>query len=171
MKKWSRKYAKCQNCGSERFAHKGRGYCKRCYHLFKKLEEVENWDSSNPKSLKGYPKLALEHPDEAYNRELFVKIKSGCKSQIQGRLDFLRHREATLSGQVQVSGLTIEMSFSRIASQCRGIKDYRGLFYGSAGSIDAQFDSEQKRYLFSLLNRIEEKIPWRGINWGRVFSD
>lgn len=167
MKKWTREHAKCQNCGSERFPHKGKGYCKRCYYLVKKIEKVDCWDLTNPQSLKGFPQLALDYPDENYKRKLFEKIKHGYKSQIQERLDFLRHREETLTGQVW--GLQIEVMFERIASKC-GIKNHRKLFYGSGSVIDAQFDAEQKKYLFSLLNKIEEKIRWDGINWRRVFS-
>jgi len=169
MKKWSHEYAKCQNCGSERFPHKGRGYCKRCYPLVKRMEKIDSWDLSNPQSLKGYPVMALTYRNENYKRKLFIELKYGCKAQIKERLDFLRHREAKLTGQVQVDGLTLEMSLARIASKCRKIKDYRRLFFGCAGSIDAHFDAEQKRYLFSLLNRIEENIPWSGINWQKIF--
>lgn len=120
-------------------------------------------------SLKGYPEMALSYRNKNYKSKLFVEIKDGFKSPIQGRLDFLRHREAELTGQVQVDGITIEYSFERIASKCRGMRDYRRLFHGCAGSIDAHFDVQQKRYLFSLLNRIEENIPWDGINWNKIF--
>jgi hypothetical protein len=171
MKKWSHEHAKCQNCGSERFPHKGKGYCQRCYPLVKKIEKVDCWDLSNPQSLKGFNQSVLTHltyhPDGNYKRKLFRKIKDGYKSQTKERLDFFRHREEALTDQVW--GLQIEVEFKRIASKC-GIKDYRKLFYGSGSVIDAMFDTEQKKYLFTLLNKIQENIRWDGINWGRIFS-
>jgi len=31
MKKWSREYDKCQNCGTTNVKHKGNGFCSKCW--------------------------------------------------------------------------------------------------------------------------------------------
>jgi len=164
MNRWSRKYDKCGNCQSDRFKHVAKGYCRRCYGLIKRLNEVEHWDPANPQSLKGFPSIDMPYDSQRFSR-VFKKIQSGVASQIRGRLAFLKAREERLNYPIQ--GIDIEHGLRRIA-QCCGTKD-RNLFFGIAGYIDLTFDLNQRKILYEWLNRIEENIPWRGINWNRVF--
>lgn len=157
---WARKYDKCQNCGTTRYRHVGKGLCSRCYRLSKRLEQVNGWNPDNPESLKGYPYTS-------YDPEEFRRIKSGFVTQIEERLALLKSREELLEGLVE--GTDIEYQLGRIARRCR-VRN-KDMFFGIATCIDHSFDNEQKRMLFSLLNKIDEGIPWEGLSLIKVFLE
>lgn len=159
--KWANKFTKCQQCGTDRFRHRAKGYCIRCYPLIRRLQQVSSWDLANAKSLKGYPR------DEAYfYPTTFEKVKLGVALQIQERLAFLQIRERQLVEPLD--GLDFEYILNDIGRRCKAKNKY--LFHGIATTIDHNFDMEQKRILYRLLNEIQENIPWKGINWNRVFQ-
>jgi len=93
-RKWSKKFEQCQQCGTVRYNHVAKGLCTRCYRLVKKLEQVSQWDLSNPASFKGY-KGYIEGWTY-YSAEKFERIKSGVARKIRKRLEFLQGREETL---------------------------------------------------------------------------
>ena len=157
---WTKKFDKCQQCGTSRFDHKAKGLCTRCHSLVKRLEQVERWNLQDPKSLKGYPgDTRFEDPDA------FKKIKSGFSSQIRERMQFLRDKEKMLEGPID--GLTIEFQLGRIARRC-GVQ--KPLFHGMANTIDWNFEPKQKKILYRLLNEIEENIRWKGPDLMKVFG-
>lgn len=160
VKNWSNKYDKCQNCGTVRFNHIAKGYCKRCYALIKQLEQVNCWDLSSPQTLKRYPRNVIFH-----RQDVFKKIKKGYVLQIKKRLVFLKTKEESLSEPVY--GVDIEHQLQRIAKLCY-VKNKR-LFHGRANYIDHNFNKKQKKILYKLLNEIEENIP-RKINWSKIFQ-
>jgi len=74
--KWSKRFDKCQQCGTNRFKHAAKGLCTRCYRLVRQLEQVDRWDPFDPNALNGYPFDDLEE---------FNSIKSGYIKQIEDR--------------------------------------------------------------------------------------
>jgi hypothetical protein len=155
---WSRKFEKCQQCGTKRFKHKARGLCIRCYQLVKKLEQVTHWNLYDAKSLTDYPTDMMFHDPQT-----FQLVHSDVSNQIKERLEFLLRKERKLEGPVD--GIDIERQLGRIAIKCR-VKD-KSMFHGRAGSIDDDFNTKQIKRLFELLNEIEEGIPWAGIDFFR----
>ena len=159
--RWSKKYDKCQQCGTKRFPQIAKGLCGRCYRLVNKLERVNHWDLSNPDSLKGYPREAGFH-----KLDTFIQVKEGVAAQIRERLAFLKARELMLESTID--GIDVEHILRDIARRCH-VKN-RNLFFGIAGYIDDNFKLGQKKVLYELLNEIEEDIPWKGTDWNKVFE-
>jgi hypothetical protein len=159
---WSRKFEKCQQCGTKRFKHKARGLCTRCYWLVRKLELVSHWNLYDAKSLTGYPTDMMFHDPKT-----FEKVHSGVAKQIKERLEFLMRKERKLEGPIY--GIDIECQLGRIAQKCH-VKN-KSMFHGVAGPIDDDFNTKQIKILFELLNEIEEGVPWTGIEWYEVFSE
>ena len=167
MNKWSKNYDKCQNCGTERFKHKARGYCTRCYGPVMALEQVDRWNPSDPQSLKGpfysfYYDLVKDDPG------MLERIRTETKSEIKKRLDLLKRQEEKRTGPID--GIDIEHQLQHIVSLC-GARNEK-LFFGRATSIDHNFNPEQREILYKLLSKIEEAVPQRGISidWQKVLS-
>jgi hypothetical protein len=155
-----KKYPKCINCESTRNVHKSRGYCKRCYPIQLRVEKAEQWDFNNPITLKTFPK-GFSNIDEG----TFMKIKKGVIIQLKERLDWFRIREQRLKGDI--FGIDIEYGLNRIANYC-GVRD-KSLFHSSANTFDHNFNMKQKKIIFEYIDRIEQNIDWRGIDWYKVF--
>ncbi len=160
-KRWSSKYEKCQECGTERYRHRAKGLCIRCYQLVQKLKQIDQWDIHDPGTLKGFPRGVMD----MLNEKTFNRMKHGAAEQVRWRLNFLKLREQSLQGPV--TGLDVEYSLRHIADLC-GVRN-KNLFFGIADYIDSQFGMKQKEVLYELLNKIEEDLPWRAINWSKVF--
>jgi hypothetical protein len=155
-RKWSRKFAKCQNCGTTRFKHDRRGYCLRCYRLVLRLEHTKRWRFSDPLSSKEWPwDIPRRDPEQ------FALIKSRVAAQIQERLSLLKAIEEGL--ERPVDGHKLELLLRYIAERCR--TKNKNLFYGIAGYLEDCFDATQRRFIHELLNQIWEDIPWEGIDW------
>jgi hypothetical protein len=152
LKKWSKKFGKCQQCGTKRFKHKAKGLCTRCYRLLRKLEQVDRWDLSDPKSLKGYPRESCFHDPET-----LARVRAFEAREIRERLDYLKYAETIL--ERPINGLDLEGMLNNIARQC-GVKKQQ-LFFGTASSINFHFNPEQRRILYRYLNEIQENIPWK----------
>lgn len=159
MSAWSRKFGSCRNCGTLRYPHGGLGYCQRCYPLVKRRVQAEKWDRSAPETLLGYPREG----DEALKE--FDSIKCGYVKQLNERLQVLKARERKLAGPV--FGINIEYQLRRIAKLAKSRDE--NLYFGIASSIDDMFQPDQKVFFYGLLNKLEESVPWRGINWNRLF--
>jgi len=119
------------------------------------LEEIGQWDQSDANSLARYPASSFEK---------FDLIKSRFMSQIRSRLDLLKFREDHLV-RGPVDGLMIEWQLRRIAELC-GAKQH--LLHQVNYTFDENFDEEQRRLLYKVLNRIEENIPWKGLDFVRA---
>ena len=72
-------------------------------------------------------------------------------------------REEKLNGEI--NGIDLEYQLQRIARMI--LPKERGLYHGIAGFIDDNFDMKQKKLLYSLLSEIDEKLPWKGIHYGK----
>src|SRR5262249_46851729 len=114
----------------------------------------------DPQTLKGLPKVDTFWEE----KKIFNQVKRGAAEEVRRRLDFLKYREESL--QESVTGIDVEYFLQYIADRC-GVRD-KNLFHGIAGTIDYSFDMEQKKVIYELLNKIEEDIPWRAIDWIRV---
>ncbi len=144
----------CLNCRTVRYPIYARGYCNRCYRLVRKLEIIEQWDLRVPQTLRGYPQL------RSFRREEILRaLRHEFTHQIRRRLEFLRHREE--QRESGVDGYTIELLLRQLAKAAGA----RGeVHYGVASWIDHTFPPAQHNALFRLLQDIEDKIPWRGLN-------
>lgn len=160
-RRWSAKHEKCQECGTQRFSHRAKGLCIRCYQLVYKLKQIDQWDLADPQTLKGFPPVLI---DLISNERQFNQLKCGAAEEIRRRLDFLKYREQSL--QEPIDGLDVEYSLQRIADRC-GVRT-ESLFHGIATYINDSFDMEQKKIIYELLNKIEEDISWKAIEWSRV---
>ena len=162
MPKQSNDLKPCKNCGTTRRKHIAKGLCVKCYPIFNKLEAVKKWDLKNPKTLKTY--------FSAYylsDLRTFIKFKTCIAKQLKQRLDWLRAREEKLKGPID--GLDLEYAFGWLASQAGCKKD--NLFHGLDGWFEMKFNSEQRSALFSVVDKIRQNIPWRGINWSEIVME
>lgn len=156
-KKWSRKYEKCLNCESAQFKHRAKGFCVRCYPLIKKIEAIKKWNFSE--------RSTNNMVSHIQDKKIFNEVKTRIICQIEKRLHLFKSLEEINSHPID--GLDIEYRLRDIALRCR-TRD-KDLFHGIAGYIDESFNTEQKRILYKLLNKIISDIPWGGINWSKVF--
>jgi hypothetical protein len=125
-----------------------------CYRVTLKKEKAEGWKLEEPSSLKGYP--FYKHP---INPRSFEEFKQKVIQHYQRRLDYLKYREEMLQGDVD--GLYLEYAFNHIACLA-GSKD-RSLFHGLCGWFEMIFNSEQRRALLRVADKIEKKVH-RDIN-------
>ncbi|MBI5248361.1 MAG: hypothetical protein HY912_02605 [Desulfomonile tiedjei] len=151
--KWSKKFEKCRQCGTERYEHVARGLCTRCYRLVRKLEQVKTWKPSDPEPKRRYG---------FYDLEEFKAKKRDLEGEIKERLEFLKIKEETLKGPIY--GIDIEGQLRRVAELCR-VRN-KGLFHGMANEIQHCFGQKQRKMLYELLNAIEEGIWWGGNHLG-----
>jgi len=154
------KNTKCKNCLSSRFKLIAGGLCSRCYPLKRKLKIVKQWNLINSETLKYYPKDMIFH-----NQPNFNKIKKGFIRQMEDRLSYLQTNEQMLNGAV--NGIDIIPRFQRVA-KLAGSRNKNFLWH-EEDLFDQNFTSEQKKILFSILNQITESIPWKGIDWYKIF--
>lgn len=152
---------KCKNCDSNRFRFIARGYCKRCYPLIRKIEIVERWDLNNNNTLRHYPKDGI-----FYNTRDFKRIKIGYIEQFKERLSDLKLFERQLNSKVY--GSDIVPKFQEIA-RLAGCRD-RYFLWHEENLFDHNFTPKQKKLIYKILNDVTEPIPWKGINWHRIFS-
>jgi|HubBroStandDraft_1064217.scaffolds.fasta_scaffold02450_2 hypothetical protein len=151
----------CASCGTTRYPLKARGMCGRCYNAQRHLDQIERWNLSDEQSLKGYPPGAMYR-----NPKKLALLQFGHRKEWQRRLSLLRLREKRLRGPI--GGKDLEDQLGRIA-RLAGAK--KNLFDGVAGPVGQCFGPEQRSRLYELLNRIEESVPWRGINQFRALSE
>lgn len=160
MEKWSSKFDACFNCSTTRFPHRGKGYCRRCYPLVIKLEQVKSWEESQPGTWAGFPNLSLDLARH------FIRIKKGFSEQYSGRLSMLKYYEEKLKGPV--TGLDLEYKFRAVGNLC-GI-DGDQLFGHDAGVFESQLDPDQRLFVYQKMHSIIEAKKWKGIDWYEVFN-
>jgi len=161
MKTWSAKSEECKNCGTTRRHHIAKGFCKRCYPLHLKLQRLQRWDPSNPKSFLNDIPPSLRHLITAQN---LAGFKIDAEEQIRSRLNYLRERESKLKRTI--TGIDIEAQLKNIAR--RIVPSHHNKVYrGAASVINRNFNGKQKKLIYSLLDKIEEALPWKGIRYGQ----
>jgi hypothetical protein len=139
----------CANCGTEDRKLEYRGLCTLCYRLTLKKEKSEGWKLDNPSTLKGYP--FCKYPIDPRR---FEEFKQNVILHYQGRLDYLKYREAKLKGDVD--GLYLEYAFNHI-EYLAGSKDH-SLFHGLCGWFEMIFNPEQRRALLRIADKIEKEV-------------
>lgn len=140
----------CANCGTERYPLKARGCCIRCYALLLRIDRIQR---GAPGALGSLGEYLRGRRDE---KERIARLKAGLIRQFRERLEFLRLREE--QRRSGVDGLTIEYLLRGIAKRAGARRDVN---YNTATPIDHTFPPKQKRFLFSLLLNIEERLPWK----------
>jgi hypothetical protein len=165
-KPWSREHKECRNCGTTKRPHMARGFCKKCYPLQLKLEQTQRWDLSKPESLKDFP--------HTYRRFIITQkhldgFKIDVKKQVQSDLNDLRMREDKLRGVI--TGIDIEYELEKIAHMALRVRYKFGFYHGIANLIDQNFNAKQKELIYSLLNKIDEALPRKGIRPGQHFAE
>lgn len=161
-----RQYGVCANCGTERFPLHAKGYCKDCYDLVRRRNQVEAWDMRNPATLKSLPKGGYigteDDPDfvRGHSRKRLEndlpEIKAKTLKGIDDRLRRIKVREIDLARPID--GITIEHMLRNLVKRA-GAKD-RNVLYGIASEVNNRFDAEERQRLFGWLNEIEESTPW-----------
>lgn len=68
---------------------------------------------------------------------------------------------------VRISGIYLEHQLRRLA-RLAGAR-HRNVLFGFAGFIADAFNPEQRHALYALLLRIEESVPWRGIDLTGIY--
>lgn len=157
---WSKKYKGCKNCGTERFPHKARGYCARCYGLIRKLEIAKSWSSDDETTLREFPKTV-----KSRDPKTILIVQHGYISQVEQRLSLFSAWETQQNEDVDAH--TVELQIRRLA-QLSGARN-RNLHFGIAGFLEMHFNTEQLGVLFTLLNDIEQSVPWSGIDYAEIF--
>lgn len=163
MKSWARKHDSCCNCGTNRFPHIGRGYCRRCYRLIRKRERVQNWIYEDRSTWDELPYSVREGFQGASE---FERLRRGYVEQINERLALLGSWEDRRNGQL--SALDLEYELRLLASEA-GARNGWYLHSHYANWLRATFSSEQRQELYKLLNDIRQAKPWRGVDWYRIF--
>lgn len=153
-------YKRCTNCSTIRYRLIAKGLCKRCYPLKLRLRNLEKWDLSDPNSLKGIPNSLVPL---IRTQEELDGFKADAKEQIGDRLTYLRMREEKLNGKI--NGIDLEYQLQRIARMI--FPKERALYHGIAGFMEDNFAMKQKKLLYNLLSKIEEKHPWKGVHYGK----
>lgn len=155
---WSKKYSECQNCGTQKqkYYHKSRGYCYRCYPLILEREKVEQWKYNDPGPWKELYKIYFHNIQEKdFNREKSDKLKI-----IKCKLDWYKNREEILKGEI--TGKLIASGLQHIAIIC-GVRN-KNLFSDWINTFDWNFMPEQKKLIFECIDKIEQNLPWRMID-------
>jgi hypothetical protein len=168
-------YASCKSCGCPSYRRRRfrRGYCGKCEDLPRRLREVEAWDFDKPQTLKRIPRVRVS-PTSKYrrpvddplsypitydlNRDEFAIWKDEHIRQLDQHLSRLRICEEERKGQ-HLDGLTLERKFAAIQRAIAPKEPYPS----NASAIRHKFNDEQLRFLYCLLDDIEEPVPVRRI--------
>jgi hypothetical protein len=158
---------RCRSCGCAptRRLFKRRNYCGKCFYLYDCLKAVERWDLSRPETLKnigvlrhsfrGGPFPALQKMSE----QEFLIVKSSYIGQIRASLAHLRVRESKRRGEARVDGWCVEEKLKNILKMVQLRDTYDRVanhFDGLASTVDNTLSPEQCRFLYSLLDDVEE---------------
>lgn len=173
MVDWPSKCDQCKNCGCAPASrpYGARGYCRRCYYLMNLRRKVEGWDQRKRDTLKHIPRKGWV--PEAGPRELvtdglsddeFEVVRREAVGQLNAELRWLRARQNDRIGTP--SGHDIEVKLSRLLRILRPKSEYPK----HASYISLNFNKKQLRIIFNLLDDIEERLPWNGLNWLRIWQ-
>jgi len=155
------KNKRCSNCGTERFRVHAKDLCRRCYGLSLRVSQIQAWNASDLKTLKGLPtSLPLLRPEDV------PKIQADVIDQLRKRLQDLRRSEQSLAKPVD--SIKIEFQLQRLAKSA-GARNAASITHGLASVFD-DFGPEHRMTLYGILHSIEENIPWSGIRWCRYLE-
>jgi hypothetical protein len=156
----------CRRCGCAptRRLFKRRNYCGKCFYLFECLKAVERWDLNKPETLKHVGALRHSHHGGPFTLQKmpeheFLIVKSSYIGQIKASLAHLRVRESKRRGEARVDGSCVEEKLKNILKmvQLRDTYDrVANRFDGLASTVDNTLSPEQCRFLYSLLDDVEE---------------
>jgi hypothetical protein len=151
----------CANCTGEpeRYAHGAHGYCVRCYGLMRRIKETQAWNRDRPETLKRIAKNWLA--GRAITDEEFEICRQEHIRQLTHRLALLRHREEIRRCEVSVDALELEHKFGQLLRLVRRKAQYPH----HASYINENFNENERRVIYALLEEIIEQVPWRGIRW------
>jgi hypothetical protein len=157
----------CRNCGCghERRRFKRRDCCGKCFYLFEYLKVVERWDPCRPETLKNVGALRRSvggEPVDTLRRMSqadFLILKSSYIRQIKAALHHLKIRETKRRGEARVDGASVEEKLKNILRAVQLRDTYERVaprFNGLASALDTTFSPAQCRFLYNLLDDVEE---------------
>lgn len=158
---------RCRSCGCAptRRLFKRRNYCGKCFYLFECLKAVERWDLSRPETLKNIGALWRSYRGgplptlQKMSEQEFLIVKSSYIGQIRASLAHLRLRESKRRGEARVDGSCVEEKLKSILKMVQLRDTYDRVanhFDGLASTVDNTLSPEQCRFLYSLLDDVEE---------------
>jgi hypothetical protein len=157
----------CRSCGCAptRRLFKRRNTCGKCFYLFECLKAVERWDLSKPETLKNIGALRHSYRGGSFptlqkmSEQEFLVVKSSYISQIKASLDHLKARESKRRGEARVDGSCVEEKLKSILKMVQLRDTYDRVanhFDGLASTVDNTLSPDQCRFLYSLLDDVEE---------------
>src|SRR4051794_24109419 len=158
---------RCRSCGCAptRRLFKRRNTCGKCFYLFECLKAVERWDLSKPETLKTIGALRHSYRGGSFRalqkmpEQEFLVVKSSYISQIKASLDHLKARESKRRGEARVDGWCVEEKLKNILKMVQLRDTYDRVanhFDGLASTVDNTLSPDQCRFLYSLLDDVEE---------------
>jgi hypothetical protein len=158
---------RCRSCGCAptRRLFKRRNTCGKCFYLFECLKTVERWDLSNPETLKNIGALRHSYRGGSFptlqkmSEQEFLVVKSSYIGQIGASLDHLKARESKRRGEARVDGSCVEEKLKNILKMVQLRDTYDRVanhFDGLASTVDNTLSPDQCRFLYSLLDDVEE---------------
>jgi hypothetical protein len=149
---WSRRYDQCTNCKVDKYPHKSRGYCVRCYPIAQRVKVLEAWTLGQT-----LPRELERHNIE--DNEFLSKLRLAWMREYRRRLAQLRRFEQDSSN---VSGLDIEHLANDVARHMRPrVRRNRSPHYGIASWVNSQFGIAERRALRKLLVDMLRGLRWR----------
>ena len=160
---WPASCNRCQNCGCEptRRAYGRRDYCGLCRSMIEAIAALKAWDRAKPGTFDRVPKSAQsDSVRNSFSEEEFEIWRADHIRQAEARLERLRSSEEKRRGEVVVDGADLEQKLTRLLHAIRR----KAKLTSRAKCLIEIFNEEQRRALFTLLDEIEEQIPWRGFS-------
>lgn len=160
---WPASCNQCRNCGCgpTRRAYGRRAYCGLCYSMIEAISALRAWDRANPRTFDRVPKSAQSNSVGSYFSEKeFEMWRAEHIRQAEARLEWLRSREEKRRGEVAVDEADLEQKFTRLLHAVRR----KAMLSSKVKCLIEIFNDEQRRALYTLLDEIEEQIPWRGFS-------
>ena len=161
--RWSKNSDHCVNCLTEDRRHAARGYCTKCYRILRRIEVTREWMHDCERPPAGFPFLRVPRDPAAFER-----VKSGIVRQLEGHLARLATRRQMVADRT-VEGISIEFLLRDIAVMA-GAKE-SSVCTSVANIMNDDFTPEQKATIYELLLDIDESIPRRMINVGRLHRE
>jgi hypothetical protein len=122
---------------------------------------LKAWDRAKPRTFDRIPKSARSDSVRSYfSEEEFEIWRADHIRQAEARLEWLRSREEKRRGEVAVDGADLEQKFTRLLHAARR----KAKLSSKAKCLIKIFNEEQRCALYTLLDEIEEQIPWRGFS-------
>lgn len=162
--RWNRKRLACVNCGSDSYDRRPRGYCAKCFPDAERLRKMARWDASDSRTWIGSPFRGAWLKFGMSGQEYIGR----CQDILQKRLEHRQVAERIRAGEEQIDGLALEHLLNELAvmAGCRT----RQLFYGWATMLDHTFPVEQRRVIFTIIDKIKCHTPPRSM-WVRPLHD